>query len=147
VGNPLPGVGMIIPRSENRKISACTMSSTKFPIRAPEDHVLLRCFMGGPNKEELVERSDAEIISDTRAELAALMGIHAEPVIARVYRWIKGNAQYDVGHLERVGQMHAMCAQTPGLFLTGSAYEGIGVPDCIHQGQQAAEKVMAFLCS
>lgn len=147
VGNPLPGVGMLAPRRENRRISACTMTSTKFSDRAPADRVLLRCFVGGPGKEQLVERSDAEIIADTRSELDALMGVHAEPEIARVYRWIKGNAQYDVGHLERVAQMHALCAQTPGLFLTGSAYEGIGIPDCVHQGQQAAEKVIAFLSS
>jgi oxygen-dependent protoporphyrinogen oxidase len=136
---------MIIPRRENRKISACTMSSTKFSSRTPEGRVLLRCFVGGPGKEDLVERSDDAIIADVRAELSALMGVHAEPEMVRVYRWIKGNAQYDVGHLERVSQMHAMCAVTPGLFLTGSAYEGIGVPDCIHQGQQAAEKALAFL--
>ncbi len=144
-GNPLEGVGMLVPRSENRRITACTMSSTKFSCRAPEDGVLLRCFVGGPRKEELVERSDEEIIADVRAELAALMGVQAEPEIARVYRWIKGNAQYDVGHLERVKEMHAMSARTPGLFLTGSAYEGIGIPDCVHQGQQAAEKALAFI--
>jgi oxygen-dependent protoporphyrinogen oxidase len=147
VGNPLQGTGMIIPRRENRRISACTMSSTKFSSRAPAGHVLLRCFMGGPGKEEQVERSDREIIADARSELSALMGVHAEPVMARVYRWVKGNAQYDVGHLERVSQMHEMCKETPGLFLTGSAYEGIGIPDCVHQGQQAAEKVISFLNS
>ncbi|RPJ47710.1 MAG: protoporphyrinogen oxidase, partial [Chloroflexi bacterium] len=145
VGNPLQGVGMIVPRRENRRISACTMTSTKFSPRAPEGHVLLRCFVGGPGREEQVERSDEEIIADARAELAALMGIRAEPVLARVYRFIKGNAQYDVGHLDRVAQMHAMSGETPGLYLTGSAFEGIGLPDCIHQGQQAAERVISFL--
>lgn len=145
LGDPMRGVGFIIPRSEDRKISACTMSSVKFASRAPEGEVLLRCFVGGPGKEDLVDRSDEAIIADVRAELAALMGVHAEPVVARVYRWVKGNAQYDVGHLDRVKQMHAMAGQFPGLFLTGSAYEGIGVPDCIHQGQQAAEKVAVFL--
>ena len=145
VGNPLNGVGFIVPRRENCRISACTITSTKFSYRAPDGRVLLRCFMGGPGHEAVVERSDAELIADVRAELAALVGIRAEPILARVYRWIKGNAQYDVGHLERVKKMHAICAETPGLFLTGSAYEGIGVPDCIHQGQQAAEKVLIFL--
>jgi protoporphyrinogen/coproporphyrinogen III oxidase len=145
VGNPLHGVGFIIPRRENRRISACTISSTKFSYRAPQDQILLRCFLGGPGHEEVVEHSDAQIIADARAELETLLGIHAEPILARVYRWVKGNAQYDVGHLERVKEIHTMCAETPGLFLTGSAYEGIGVPDCIHQGQQAAEKVLEYL--
>jgi oxygen-dependent protoporphyrinogen oxidase len=145
VGNLLDGVGFIVPRKEHRKISACTVSSTKFAHRAPEDQVLIRCFVGGPGHEESVTRSDAEIITDARSELAALLGVRAEPRFARVYRWIKGNAQYDVGHLERVRQMQQMCTASPGLFLTGSAYEGVGVPDCIHQGQQTAEKVFAFL--
>lgn len=145
VGNPLNGVGFIVPRGEYRGVSACTITSTKFSYRAPEGRVLLRCFTGGPGHEAVVERSDAEIIADVRTELAALLGIRAEPILGRVYRWIKGNAQYDVDHLERIKKMHAMCADTPGLFLTGSAYEGIGVPDCIHQGQEAAEKVLVFL--
>jgi oxygen-dependent protoporphyrinogen oxidase len=141
------GVGFIVPRRENRRIAACTITSTKFAGSAPEDHVLLRCFVGGPGHEEQVERSDAEIIADVRAEVAALLGVVAQPVLARVFRWIKGNAQYDVGHLERVAQMQAACAQFPGLYLTGSAYEGIGVPDCVHQGQQTAEKVAGFLAT
>jgi protoporphyrinogen/coproporphyrinogen III oxidase len=147
--NPLGGVGFIVPRREKRRISACTMSSIKFSERAPKGGLLLRCFVGGPWREEAVEpqHSDDEIINDVRSELEALLGIRAEPVVARVYRWIKGNAQYDVGHLERVKGMHEMCAKTPGLFLTGSAYEGIGVPDCIHQGQQAAEKAITFLAT
>jgi oxygen-dependent protoporphyrinogen oxidase len=142
-GDPLKGVGFIIPRKENRKISACTFSSIKFANRAPDGQVLLRCFVGGPGHEEALERSDVQIIADARQELAALLGMRAEPTLARVFRWPKGNAQYDVGHLERVSQMHQMCPA--GLFLTGSAYEGVGVPDCIHQGQQAADRVLAYL--
>lgn len=139
------GVGFIIPRRENRKITACTASSIKFTQRAPQNQVLLRCFVGGPGNEQAVDHSDEQLISDVRAELADLLGITAEPVLTRVYRWIKGNAQYDVGHLERVKHMHDLCAQIPGLFLSGAAYQGIGVPDCIHQGQQAAEQAFEFL--
>jgi oxygen-dependent protoporphyrinogen oxidase len=145
LGNRMNGVGFIIPRSEKRKITACTMSSIKFANRAPEGQVLLRCFVGGPGKEEAVFHSDEEIIADARAELAALLGVQAEPVMARVYRFIKGNAQYDVGHLERVKGMHALCAENPGLILTGSAYEGIGLPDCVRQGQEAAGKAVEYL--
>ena len=145
VGDRMKGIGFIVPRSENRKVTACTMTSTKYAWRAPEGKMMLRCFVGGPGREEAVDRSDEEIINDVRAEIKDLFGVTAEPVLARVYRWIKGNAQYDVGHLDRVKQMHALCSEIPGLFLTGSAYEGIGIPDCVHQGQQAAEKVITFL--
>ena len=142
---PIQGVGFIAPRRENRRISACTMTSTKFGHRAPEDKVLVRCFIGGPGREEALDKSDGEIIADARAELNQLLGVQGAPVLARVYRWPAGNAQYDVGHLERVRQMHNLCADFPGLYLSGSAYEGIGIPDCVHQGQQTAAKVLAFL--
>ncbi len=139
----LKGVGFIVPRKENRKILACTMTSIKFFNRAPDGTVLLRCFVGGPGRESALDRSDDEIIADVRSEMNALLGVDAEPLFARLFRWPKGNPQYDVGHLDRVRQMHAMCP--PGLFLTGSAYEGVGIPDCVHQGQQAAEKALALI--
>jgi oxygen-dependent protoporphyrinogen oxidase len=139
------GVGFIVPRNENRRITACTASSIKFSNRAPQNKVLLRCFVGGPGNEQAVERSDEEIIADVRAEMASLLNITAEPTFARVYRWEKGNAQYDVGHLERVKQIHVLSDEQPGLFLCGAAYDGIGIPDCIHQGQQAAEQAVEYL--
>ena len=141
----IQGVGFIAPRREKRRISACTLTSTKFGHRAPQDKVLVRCFVGGPGREGDLDQSDAGIIADARAEIGQLLGIQADPVLARVYRWPNGNAQYDVGHLDRVRQLHELCAEFPGLYLTGSAYEGIGIPDCIHQGQQTAGKVLTFL--
>ncbi len=142
---PIQGVGFIAPRREQRRISACTLTSTKFGHRAPQDKVLVRCFVGGPGREGDLDQSDTGIITDARAEIGQLLGIQADPVLTRVYRWPNGNAQYDVGHLDRVRQLHERCAEFPGLYLTGSAYEGIGIPDCIHQGQQTAEKVLTFL--
>ncbi len=142
---PLAGSGFIIPRREKRLISACTWSSAKFSSRAPGDSLLLRCFMGGPGHENLVELDDARLVAMARSDLADLMGLRAEPQLSRVFRWIKANPQYDVGHLARVEQMHASCAKIPGLFLAGSAFEGVGIPDCIHQGQQAAEKVLDLI--
>ncbi len=142
---PLEGSGFIVPRREKRQISACTWSSAKFSHRAPEDSVLLRCFMGGPGHEEMVDLSDDRLVELACGELAGLMGLKAAPLLARVYRWVKGNPQYDVGHLERVSQMHENCGRIPGLFLAGAAFEGVGIPDCIHQGQQAAEKVLDYL--
>ena len=71
------------------------------------------------------------------------MGIAAVPTVARVFRWFRSNPQYDVGHLDRVDQIEALCP--PGLILTGSAYRGVGLPDCIHQGQIAAQQVVEHL--
>lgn len=145
IRRPFSGFGFVIPRKENRDITACTWSSIKFDHRAPADSLLLRCFVGGPGKEEMVSLPDAEILQIVRRELDSLMGLDAKPLFTRIYRWEKANPQYDLDHLARVGQIFEQARAIPGLFLTGSAYEGVGVPDCIRQGQQAAEKGLAFL--
>jgi oxygen-dependent protoporphyrinogen oxidase len=106
--------------------------------------VLLRCFVGGPGKEEMVSRSDEEMIAVARRELNSLMGLDAAPIFSRIFRWEKANPQYDVDHLLLVRHIFDQCEEIPGLYLAGSAYEGVGIPDCIRQGQQAAEKVLGF---
>jgi protoporphyrinogen/coproporphyrinogen III oxidase len=144
---PLNGFGYVVPRREGRQVSACTWTSTKFNYRAPDDGILLRCFVGGPGKEELVDLTDEQLLTMARREVAEIMGLRAEPVVTRIYRWRRANPQYDVGHLDRVAQMQALCAEQPGLYITGSAYEGVGVPDCVHQGQQTAARVVRALAN
>jgi oxygen-dependent protoporphyrinogen oxidase len=80
-----------------------------------------------------------------REDLAATLGISTAPLLARIYRWERANPQYLVGHLERIDAMEELLAPYPGLFLTGSAYRGVGIPDCIHQGTQTAQRLMAAL--
>ncbi len=141
--HPLDGFGFVIPSSEGRKIAACTWTSTKFDHRTPDDHVLLRAFVGGAHDEHLVDLDDEAMIQMVREELADIMGVTAEPEIAVIFRWHKGNPQYDVGHLERVAKLEAMCES--GLLLAGSAYRGVGIPDCVHNGQRTAEAVFNYL--
>jgi oxygen-dependent protoporphyrinogen oxidase len=145
VRHPLNGFGLVIPSSEGRQISACTWSSTKFNYRAPKDGVLLRCFVGGPGHEELVDLSDQELKTLARRELQDIMGIAAGPLVERVFRWRKANPQYDVGHLERMQSLRVRCKQEPGLFVAGGAFDGVGVPDCVRQGKAAAQEALAFL--
>jgi oxygen-dependent protoporphyrinogen oxidase len=138
----LNGFGFMVPKNENRQILACTWSSTKFDHRAGAEGALLRLFIGGEGHEHLVETStDEELIALARAELAAIMGFAAQPVIQRVFRWPKGNPQYDVGHLERVAAMERLAGALPGLYLTGSAFHGIGLPDCIKSALNTVLKV------
>lgn len=143
--HPLNGFGFVVPRSERRTILACTWTSTKFPHRAASDHVLVRCFVGGAGREELALQDEASLIKMVCEDLKAIMGISVEPVLTKVYRWEKANPQYNVGHLEEVAEIEKMAAQHPGLFVAGAAYRGVGVADCIHQGAQTAEKVLAYL--
>lgn len=140
-GVSLDGFGFVVPRLENRRINACSWSSTKFEGRAPDGHVLLRVFVGGAGAEALAEKSEAELVRLARQEVDAAMGIAAEPVLARVYRWEKGNPQYDVGHRERVAELEAMAAAHPGLYLAGAAYHGAGVPDCIENARNVARSL------
>ncbi len=146
VSHPLDGFGFVVPKSEDCRLMACTWVSTKFNHRAPADHVLLRVFVGGYKREGLVDLPDAELLSLVRAELRRTMGLTAEPVHHEIYHWRRANAQYDVGHLERVEAIErAAAAQLPGLYFTGSAFRGVGLPDCIHQGEETAARLLASL--
>jgi oxygen-dependent protoporphyrinogen oxidase len=143
VKHPLNGFGLVIPRSEKRPINALTWSSTKFQYRAPSDHVLIRVFFGGSRNPEIVERSDEDIHAIARRELHALLGIDATPVFHRLFRWRNATPQYDVGHLDRVKAIEE--GLPAGLYVTGSPYRGIGIPDCVHQAQQMADKLWPLL--
>jgi oxygen-dependent protoporphyrinogen oxidase len=143
IEHPLDGFGFVIPKSEGRRINACTWTSIKFAHRAPEGHVLLRVFFGGSRRPEMMELPDDALRRVVQEELREIMGITAQPVLTRIYRWHRANPQYDVGHLDRVARLEALCP--PGLHLTGSAYRGVGIPDCVRQGQEAARAVMREL--
>lgn len=143
VPHPLDGFGFVVPASEPCDLLACTWTSTKFDHRSPDGTVLLRAFVGGPHGDDVVEQPDESLVEIVRAEYRRILGIEAPPVAARVFRWHKANPQYDVGHLERVSAMEELCP--PGLFLTGSAYRGVGIPDCVRQGADTAGQVGDYL--
>ncbi|MGB8645222.1 MAG: protoporphyrinogen oxidase [Anaerolineae bacterium] len=142
LNHSLQGFGFVVPRSEKRQILACTWSSTKFDERAPEGHALVRAFIGGAHAEPLAEEDDATVAEIARREIAASMGITATPVLTRVYRWHKANPQYEVGHQARVAEVDRLAAQHTGLYLTGGAYHGVGIPDCIADGARVAEELV-----
>jgi oxygen-dependent protoporphyrinogen oxidase len=139
----LRGFGLVIPRSERRLVNAVTLTSTKFDRRAPDDHVLLRVFFGGSRNPQMMDVGDHDLLAIVLGELQALLGIEATPVFYRIYRWQRANPQYDVGHLERVAAIEE--ALPAGIRVTGSPYRGIGIPDCVHQGQQTASQVIKEL--
>jgi oxygen-dependent protoporphyrinogen oxidase len=140
---PLDGFGLVIPRGEGRSINALTMTSAKFAGRAPEGYALVRAFVGGSRTPETLELDDAALLELVRAELGDILGIEAAPQWSRIYRWPLANPQYDVGHLERMDALEKLLP--PGLYLAGSAYRGVGLPDCIRSGQVAAESALAHI--
>ncbi|MEW6179056.1 MAG: protoporphyrinogen oxidase [Chloroflexota bacterium] len=146
ITRPFKGFGFVVPRKENRLISACTWTSFKFENRAPQEYLLLRCFAGGPGKEYLVDCDDESLFRIVREELRKIQGITAEPVLKRIYRWIKSNPQYHVGHLNHVQKLFESCAEElPNVVLAGSAYQGVGIPDCVHSGTTSAKLIFESL--
>jgi len=138
-----PGFGFLVPRSEGRRMLAATFVHNKFPYRAPDDRALVRCFLGGTRDEQIVQMSGEEILRIVRDELRQIIGLDAEPLFARVYKWKSAMAQYSVGHLERVQRIESRRRDLPGLALAGNGYNGIGVPDCVRSGTEAAGKILA----
>ena len=142
VAHDLTGFGFVVPRAENRPVMATTWSSSKFPGRAPEGHVLLRSFLGRAGIEAAAQLDDAEMTKVVRAELREVMGIAAEPEFAQIFRWPRGMPQYRVGHVDLVDRIEAGVARVPGVELAGGAYHGIGIGDCLREGAAAAERAL-----
>jgi protoporphyrinogen/coproporphyrinogen III oxidase len=137
-----PGFGFLVPRSEGRRMLAATFVHNKFPHRAPNDRALLRCFIGGARNEQVLQAPDEEIVGIVRKELGQIIKLTADPLFTRVYRWRNAMAQYGVGHLERLQRIDGLLQSFPGLALAGNGYRGIGVPDCVRSGSDAANKAL-----
>jgi oxygen-dependent protoporphyrinogen oxidase len=139
----LDGFGFVIPHSEPTRIRASTWSSTKLTGRAPEGYALIRVFFGGFGREQDVNLPDDQLIALARSDLKQIMGISTEPVISQIFRWRNASPQYEVGHIERIA--HARTLTPEWLILAGCAYDGVGIPDCVRQGREAARQVVQRL--
>jgi protoporphyrinogen/coproporphyrinogen III oxidase len=135
------GHGFLVPRSEGRKIMACTFVHKKFPHRAPDGKKMLRCFFSSSRMPDLLTHSDEALQQIARQELKEILGLNAEPRFARTFRWDRAMAQYETGHLERVAEMEKILAEAPGFHIIGNSFHGIGVPDCIKSARQAVEQI------
>lgn len=136
-----PGFGFLVPRSEGTRMLACTFVHNKFPHRAPPDKGILRCFLGGARDESVLGLSDEELLETVHRELRDIVKLDARPIFSRVYRWREAMAQYEPQHIARIAEVERRVAEIPGLALAGNAYHGIGVPDCVRSGMEAANTV------
>jgi oxygen-dependent protoporphyrinogen oxidase len=136
-----PGHGFLVPRSEGRKMMACTFVHKKFSHRAPGDKKLLRCFFSSSRMPDLLTHSDEVLQQFARQELKEILGLTAEPKFARTFRWDRAMAQYETGHLDRVAEMEKIIAAMPGFHIIGNSFHGIGVPDCIKSARLAVEQI------
>ncbi len=128
---PPDGFGFLVPTLERRRILGAIHASTTFPWRAEGGRILYTCMVGGAKRPDLVSQDEAALVSLAREELRELAGVTAEPTLTEVIRWPRGIPQYNVGHLDRVAAIDHAAARHPGLHLTGNAYKGVGIVDCI----------------
>jgi len=133
---PPEGFGFLVPRRERRRVVACTFMGTKFPFRAPENRILVRCFVSGAEE-------NGALLPSVLEELRDLAGVTGDPLFSRIYPWPRSMAQYTVGHRERISALEGRLQENAGLYLAGNAYYGVGIPDCIRMGRQLAERVVA----
>jgi len=138
-----PGFGFLVPRTEGKRMLACTFVHQKFPYRAPPDRALLRCFLGGSRDQNVVAASDDELANIVREDLRQILGLNAEPLFTRVFKWKAAMPQYAVGHLDHMNRIEKLLNRLPGLALAGNGYRGIGLPDCIHSGMEAANQALS----
>jgi oxygen-dependent protoporphyrinogen oxidase len=136
------GFGFLVPKKERRRLVACTWVGTKFSYRVPEGKVVARCFLGGMEDAGVLDESDEAIGAMVARELQEIAGFTARPRFTRIARWPRSMAQYTVGHPQRLAEIQARTPPAGGLHLAGNAYEGIGIPDCIRLGRQAAERIL-----
>ncbi|EHS57192.1 protoporphyrinogen oxidase [Paenibacillus sp. Aloe-11] len=140
------GTGFLVPRKEGKRITACTWSSTKWSHTAPAGYTLLRTYIGHAGAQEWMQMTDAELVDAARKDLKDLMGLKAEPEFVEVSRCNESMPQYPIGHKEHMAKVrHDLSQYFPNMFLCGAGYGGVGIPDCVAQGKDAAEQLISAL--
>ena len=140
------GFGFLVPQNFEREtepqLLACTFVDQKFAHRAPRGAVLLRAFLGGEAAPRLLDSPDDAIVALARQQLSGLLGALPEASFTVVRRWPRSLPQYAVGHLERMARLEERVRALPGLQFIGNAYYGVGLPDLVRQGREAARRVV-----
>jgi oxygen-dependent protoporphyrinogen oxidase len=145
IDHSLDGFGMLIPEKENYKLLGALFSSTLFPGRAPENHHLLTCFIGGDRNPKIAQKPESELQSILLSELDELLNITGDPAFSYHRYWGNAIPQYKLGHDHYLSLMKKIEKEFEGLFLDGNFRNGVSVPDCISSGFETAHKVHAFL--
>jgi oxygen-dependent protoporphyrinogen oxidase len=141
VRHPLDGFGFLVPRGGRARILGCVWPSTVFPGRAPEGHVLLRVIAGGTLDPEFVGLSEDAALTAALDDLREPLGIEGAPGFVRHVRWPEAIPQADVGHERRVAELDRALERYPGLHVSGNAFRGISVNDCVAYAATLAERI------
>lgn len=142
IRHALMGFGFLIPFKEGRQILGTLWDSSIFPNRAPEGYVLLRTMLGGARRSDLALQNAERLITIVMDELRDIMGIAAQPDFAKVYTHAKGIPQYFPGHDQLIEKIADLCKNHRHFYITGNAFGGIGVNDCIENSYKLAERIL-----
>jgi oxygen-dependent protoporphyrinogen oxidase len=129
------GTGFVVPRGR-APMTACTWLSSKWPREAFGTRAVVRCYVGSAGDDDVVDASDEELVAACERHLAALLRLPERAEHSGVVRWYGAMPQYEVGHLERVAGIRSGLPE--GIFVTGSAYDGVGIPDCVRGAGETA---------
>lgn len=142
----IDGTGFVVSRNGDYSITACTWTHKKWAHSTPKGKVLLRCYVGRAGDETIVDLSDDRIIQIVLDDLSRTMDIGIQPEFAVVSRWKDSMPQYTVGHKQRLETIRKhIKSELPGVFLASASYGGVGLPDCIDQGEEAVKGVLEYL--
>jgi len=141
VRHPLDGFGFLIPRTQGIRTLGSIWTSSIFSERAPEGFVQFRSMLGGAGDPSVLELSDEQLWNTLRKELDPLIGIKNDPAFMRVFRWERGIPQFKLGHRERRARIEQLVSRHPGLFITGNAYYGVGLNECVKMAYKVAQQI------
>lgn len=142
VRHELDGFGFLIPFKEGCRILGTLWDSSIFPNRAPEGHLLLRTMVGGARASDLARQKEDMLVRTVEGELSKIMDIKAEPVFAKVYMHEKAIPQYNIGHQKKLRIIDDLLVKYKGMYITGNAYRGISVNDCIENSYRLSERII-----
>jgi oxygen-dependent protoporphyrinogen oxidase len=136
------GTGFVVPRGK-APMTACTWISSKWPDPAFGSRAVVRCYVGGVGDDDVLEASDDELVDACVRHLSAVLDLPERPEASSVVRWMRAMPQYEVGHVDRVAAIRRSLPE--GIFVVGSAYDGVGIPDCVRGAGETAEQVLSYL--
>ncbi len=140
----LPATATSRPVPSAAPITGVTLSSGKWPGRAPEGTVLVRAFV--PSRVGAASLLPDDALLDTvAAHVSQVLGARSAPFLRHLVRWRDAMPVYTVGHLDRVRAVAESLADTPQLRVAGSALHGVGVPDCLADGRKAGSELAALV--
>ena len=147
VKDHIRGFGFVVPRKEQRSLLAGTWTSLKWPYRSHHEETLIRCYVGGRGREDILEKDDIQLVESVRQELQSIVGITSGPKYTEVHRWVRGMPQYVIGHQARIVKIKELLLPWPTLYMTGAGLYGIGIPDCIREGNRVAVNLVQSFSS